>query len=414
MATTDLALLTGPRAGELLRTALHGAGGEVLAWQASQVDHQPHRSTTVAYRVRVRWPGGAVTEERLAARTGRIPDGALLLDDGSRRVAVWRFPHDPLLPGLATAYDRRAVARLLRDLGLGTGPVRLSVRAYRPGRRAVIEAIGRRGRVFLKVVRPRRVEALHRRHRLLTDAGVPVPHSYGYTPDGLLALRALPGRNLREVIATGGRVPTARQLLSLLDRLPAELAGEPRRGSWLERVGHYAAVVAGALPEEAERATALAEEITAEAGTGPTVPVHGDFYEGQLHVAGGQVSGLLDVDTAGPGERLDDLACLLGHLSVLALVDPARAVAVNRTGAAYLATFERVVDPADLRYRTAAVVLSLATGPHRVQDPGWPGHTRARLELARRWVDSARAVRGGAGEEVLMPATDALHPVAGG
>ena len=38
----------------------------------------------------------------------------------------------------------------------------------------------------------------------------------------------------------------------------------------------------------------------------------------------------------------------------------------------------------------AAVVLSLATGPHRVQDPQWQDATRYRLELAERWVDSAR------------------------
>ena len=52
------------------------------------------------------------------------------------------------------------------------------------------------------------------------------------------------------------------------------------------------------------------------------------------------------------------------------------------------------MDPAELRYRVAAVVLSLATGPHRVQEPGWPQHTRARLDLARQWLASARALRG--------------------
>lgn len=394
MATSDLALLTGAPAGDLLRTALHEAGGEVLSWQPSQVDHQPNRSTTAAYRVRARWPDGTVTEERLAARTGRTPDGALLLEDGDRRVAVWRFPYDPFLPGLPAAYDRATVAGLLSDVGVGAGPVRLRLRAYRPGRRAVIEAGGRRGRVYLKVLRPSRVAALHQRHRLLTAAGVPAPHSYGYTPDGLLVLAALPGRSLREVLATGGPVPPGRQILALLDRLPAELAEGPPRRTWAQRAGHYAAVLAGALPAQAEAVTELGAAITAEAGVGPIVPVHGDLYESQLHVHDGQITGLLDVDTAGPGDRLDDLACLLGHLSVLATLDPTRAAVVNRTGAAYLAAFEPSVDPAELRYRVAAVVLSLATGPHRVQEPGWPQHTRARLDLARQWLASARALRG--------------------
>src|SRR5919106_738263 len=82
------------------------------------------------------------------------PAGALVLGDGADRVAVWRFPHDPALPGLAAACDEAAVANLLDETGLGGGPVRLRTRAYRPRRRAVIEAVGSRGRLFIKVVRP--------------------------------------------------------------------------------------------------------------------------------------------------------------------------------------------------------------------------------------------------------------------
>src|SRR5690606_30095586 len=93
----------------------------------------------------------------------------------------------------------------------------------------------------------------------------------------------------------------------------------------------------------------VAAAIRAEAGTGPTVPVHGDFYENQVWVRAGRLSGLLDIDTAGAGDRLDDLACLLGHLSVLAQLEPAHASTINRLGSDYLAAFEQVVDPADLR-----------------------------------------------------------------
>ncbi len=50
------------------------------------------------------------------------------------------------------------------------------------------------------------------------------------------------------------------------------------------------------------------------------------------------------------------------------------------------------MDPADLRYRVAAVVLSLATGPYRVQEPAWEQATRDRLDLAEQWLVSARAV----------------------
>ncbi|MGW4462354.1 phosphotransferase family protein [Micromonospora sp. NPDC004704] len=390
----DLDLLTGPGAEQLLRTALRPAGGELLAWRAVQVEHQPGRRSTAAYRVRIRWPDGWVREERLAACTGRPPRGTMVLEDGTDRVAAWRFPYDPDLPALRTAYDERAVAVLLRDLGLGDGgPVRLGVRAYRPRRRAVIEAIGGRHRLFLKVVRPDQVRDLHERHRLLVDSGLPVAPSLGYTPDGLLVLQALPGRTLRQALHARQPPPPGRAVLAMLDRLPAELAdGRPRR-SWREKSPHYASVLAAALPSVAEQARSLAEAIMCESGPEPGTVVHGDLYEGQLLVSGGRICGLLDVDTAGPGERLDDLACLLGHLSVLAQMNGDRAGTILRAGAAYLAAFERVVDPADLRYRTSAVVLSLATGPHRVQERDWPTNTRARLDLATRWLDSARRLR---------------------
>ncbi|WP_461068571.1 phosphotransferase [Streptomyces pseudoechinosporeus] len=383
----DLRLLTGPDAGGLLAAALEPSGGQLLSWRVDQIDHQPGNSCTAVYRVQVCGSDGSTGEERIGARTGRLPRGATVLDNGADRVAVWRFPYDPWLPGLPSACDPVALARLLEDLGCGSGPVRHRVRAYRPGRRAVIEASGAQGRLFIKVVRPSRVDALHQRHRLLTDAGVPAPASLGYTPDGLVVLQALPGRTLREVLREGGgRAPSAQAVLALLDRLPPELASGTPQSSWAAKAPHYAAVVGAALPQLAAQAAELAEEVTTGVGSEPVVAVHGDLYESQLLVDGGRISGLLDVDTAGPGERLDDLACLLGHLSVLAQIDRVRAVGINRLGATYLAAFAGLVDPAELRRRTAAVVLSLATGPHRVQEAGWQAATRARLDLATRWL----------------------------
>jgi hypothetical protein len=390
---TDLALMTRDADG-FLRAALAAAGGELVSWRPNHVDHQPGRGTTAGYQVRVRWPG-RTADERMGAWTGRIPEGAFVLEEGQTRVAVWRFPYDPELPALPVANDPVAVGAFLSGIGMGGDEVRLRVRSYRPRRRAVIEATGARGRVFLKAVRPDRVVALHERHRMLVTAGAPVPQSLGYTPDGLLALQALPGRTLRDALCRGHpHLPAGTALVELLDRLPAGLADLPRRPSWRDRAGHYAAVVAAALPAQADVARELGAQIVAESGVGPSVPVHGDFYESQVQVSEGRVAGLLDVDTAGPGDRIDDLACLLGHLSVLAQMHPQRAAAINALGARYLHAFERSVDSAELRYRVAAVVLSLATGPHRVQEAGWPVATVRRLGLARRWLACARAVRG--------------------
>src|SRR5690606_41270609 len=256
-------LLTGPGAGEILRAALAPTGGKLLSWHPEQVDYQPGRGSTAGYRVRVRWPDRRVTSERLAARTGEPPAGSLVVGDGQHQVAVWRFPHDPYLPGLAAAFDPAAVAKLLASFRLGEGRVRLAVRAYRPGRRAVVEAIGPAGRLFLKVVRPTRGESLHRRHRLCTAAGVPVPPSLGHTEDGVLVLQALPGRTMRDALRSGtAAMPSPVDILALLDRLPPELAEAPPRPSWSARAGHYAEVIAGILPEHAAPARRLAEAIT--------------------------------------------------------------------------------------------------------------------------------------------------------
>lgn len=220
-----LELLTGVDAAGMLAAALRVSGGELVSCRARQVVYQPGRGTTVSYRARVRWPDGEVREEMLAACTGGGPAGALVLEDGPDRVAVWRFPHDPDLPGLAAACDEVAVAGLLDDLGLGGGPVRLRTRAYRPRRRAVVEAVGSRGRLFIKVVRPDRVEALHDRHRLLVHSGIPAPQSLGWTPQGILVLQALPGRTLRQTLRSRTTlIPAGADIVALLDRLPAELA----------------------------------------------------------------------------------------------------------------------------------------------------------------------------------------------
>jgi hypothetical protein len=378
----------------VLAAALQVAGGELVSCRPRQVVCQPGRGTTVSYRARVRWREGGVREETLAACSGDAPTGALVLDDGADRVAVWRFPHDPELPGLAAACDEAAVASVLEDLGLGGGPVRLRTRAYRPRRRAVVEAVGSRGRLFVKVVRPHRVEALHHRHRLLVRHGIPAPQSLGWTPRGLLVLQALPGRTLRQTLRSRTTlIPAGGDILALLDRLPVELEHGTARQSWIDKAPHYAAVIGAALPDEAPRAARLAEALTAAAGPAWPGPVHGDLYESQLLVDRGRICGLLDVDTAGSGDKLDDLACLLGHLSVLAQIDRDRAPIIKRAGAGYLRAFEAVVSPAALRYRVAAVVVSLATGSHRVQERGWPATTRRRLDLAENWLASAREPR---------------------
>jgi aminoglycoside phosphotransferase (APT) family kinase protein len=179
-------------------------------------------------------------------------------------------------------------------------------------------------------------------------------------------------------------------LRRVLDALPGVLLEMPRRPSWSDGAAHYASVLGAALPAEAARARGLAEAVAGglDLVDEPTVPVHGDFYEGQLLVAGRQVTGVLDVDSAGPGHRADDVGCLLAHVAVLTQVWPGDAPALAGAVEAWsrVLAADPLTSPEALRLRTAGVLLSLATGPHRVQQDGWEAATTARLDLVERWL----------------------------
>jgi hypothetical protein len=285
-----------------------------------------------------------------------------------------------------------------RLAGLGLVPARtrprLRLRGYRPGRRAVVEAGTPDGRWFLKVVRPRVAGRLVHRHALLSGR-VPVPPVLAATDDGVVVLPGLGGTPLRELLAgDGAGLPGAAALDAVLDALPPELAnaspGGRAAGDALARVEDHAAVVAATVPQLRPRLAALTARLArAERDRHPVVPVHGDFYESQLLVDGGAVVGLLDVDTAGAGARIDDWATLLAHLAVQAQVqrDPS-------TTTAWTAELLRAVDdrwlPGEVDARVAAVVVGLATGPFRVQQRGWRQRTEQRVVLAERWAGGRR------------------------
>lgn len=349
---------------------------------------QPGGATVVQYAADVERSDGSRTRATLAATTGdRIPEGAAVLAGHGVQVGVWRWPQDPALPALAAAADPVALTAALRATGLPRGGItRIRMRAYRPGRRAVLEVEGGGPRIYIKVVRPRAAAALRERHDLLAGH-VPVPRMLAGTADGMLVLSECPGTSLRSHLSRELPVPVPADLDELLGGLPPDLLRLPRRRTHLERVPHFRAVLAAtAVSGETERvrldalATRLAQ---ADPGSHPDVAVHGDFHDGQLLCSGQRISGLVDVDTAGPGHRIDEWATLLAHLSVLA---PHGTTAARHYGARVLAHAEERFARSELRPRIAAAVLGLATGPFRVQQARWAQHTQARLQLAEQWA----------------------------
>lgn len=392
------ALLTSAEAGGLLQAAVEHAGGRLASWSLDHVDANPPHSTTATYSAVVDWPYGR-REELLgvsARASGPVASDAAaeIFADGEREVAVWIYPQDPDLPGLARAAYAESMAEVCNAHQVFGHPVTaadldLHMVGYRPRRRAVVRvAASDDEAVYVKVLRPRLFEDVVRRHRLLAEAGVPVAPIAATTDDQLLILRELRGVPLAQAVFDPAPPCTAEQLIGLLDSLPASVAQLERRPPWSDAVHHYANVVAKAVPRLEERLGRLVETIAA--GLAPVglghEPTHGDFHEGQVHVADGRVSGLLDIDTIGPGHRVDDLACLVAHLSTIQRMNPAQEARVHELVRSWVPVFDARVDPTQLRLRAAAVIISLATGPFRGQEPDWERETATMIRSAEALV----------------------------
>ena len=392
------ALLTSAEAGGLLQAAVEHAGGRLVSWTLDHVDANPPHSTTATYSAVVDWPYGR-REELLgvsARASGPVATDAAaeIFADGEREVAVWIYPQDPDLPGLARAAYAESMAEVCNahqvfDHAVVPGDLDLHMVGYRPRRRAVVRVAASDDEVvYVKVLRPRLFDDVVRRHRLLAEAGVPVAPIAATTDDQLLILRELRGIPLAQAVFEPARPCTAEQLIELLDSLPASVAQLERRPPWSDAVHHYANVVAKAVPRLEERLGRLVDTIAA--GLAPVglghEPTHGDFHEGQVHVADGRVCGLLDIDTIGPGHRVDDLACLVAHLSTIQRMNPAQEARVHELVRSWVPVFDTRVDPTQLRLRSAAVIISLATGPFRGQEPDWERETATMIRSAEALV----------------------------
>ncbi|RMB58398.1 phosphotransferase [Tessaracoccus antarcticus] len=388
-------LLTSPRVGPLLTTAVEHAGGVLGEWKLDHVDTNPEQSTTATYMAEVTWPWGQRSELLgVSARSGALSPtdrGAEIFADGTREVAVWLYPNDPDLPGLPRAAFADQLAEMFNAEGVLSHPVTaeelaVTMIGYRPRRRAVVEVVVRDSgeTFFIKVLRARLFDDVLSKHRLLLDAGVPAPNVAFVTPDHLMVTRKLPGQSLAKALFDPGDPCTAEQLVAALDAMPEAVTQLERRPPWSDAVAHYAAMVTHAVPELGAKLQWAVENITAGLAGVPLgiEATHGDFHEGQIRVAGGGIVGVLDVDTIGPGRRADDLACLMAHLSTIQRMNPTQESKVRDLLARWVPVFDQRVDPVELRLRTAAVVISLATGPYRGQEPQWRDTTAVMVDSA--------------------------------
>ncbi|USQ78349.1 aminoglycoside phosphotransferase family protein [Ornithinimicrobium faecis] len=380
-------LLTDQVPGPLAAVAA-AAGGSVTAVVVSQVTWWPGRSATVSWDSIIE--GGSLAgRATFVGTTLKAPPEAVTVGDGEESVAVWRVPHDPFLPALAHVLQPEVAASVVAGLGGQITEPHTRLRAYRPSRRAVIEVTGQGHKVYLKLVKPRRLAALHQRH-LDLEGVLPVPEPLGINRDlGLLAMRSMTGSTLRDVLEDpNGRLPRPEVIAGLPGTLP-RLARTADVHSSIEALPRVAELLRRLLPMEADRIDRLEEAIGTDDVT-DRVPAHGDYHEAQLLVEDGRVSGILDVDTLGVARPGDDPGTMLGHLAVWHTMS-AQPDRIAAYATDLQQRWESTLDPRDLRLRAAARILGLAAGPFRVQQEGWPVETSRRLALAEQWVQSAES-----------------------
>lgn len=377
------ATLLGDGAGPLLEAATGALGGRLVAHRPFQTSYRPGRKLLVHYDCQVVLASGQPANWTVVAMDapGDPPRGALVLERDAVRLALWRFPYDPFLPGLPSAVDRDRVRELLDTFGVTPGRPALAVRSYRAGRRAVVEARVDRQRLFLKVVRPAAGEALHRLHTAFA-AQLPVPPSLGWSAElGIVALPAAPGRTLKEQLALPDvALPDFVSITDLCDRIVGVVL-EGRAVSAIEGTERNARSLIALQPELSDRVARVVEAVRALPAA-PSGTVHGDLHPGQLLTAD-VVTGLLDVDRAGHGVPADDYAMLLGHLDVLATTqEPVLRTRTEAFADRLRHHFGCRTDARELAIREAAVMIGLATAPFRALQQDWRAVTEQRVRMA--------------------------------
>lgn len=380
--------LEGPEVQELLAAATEAAGGVLESATRRSVHQRSGRSVSHVFAASIR-VGDQIRDALLVAHVDArpLPDGAFELVSGGDRVAVWRFPHDPFLPGLPSAIAPRRVRELLDRLGAADGRLQLFTRAYRPSRRAVVEVTiegdGARGRIlYLKVLAGQRAEELATIHRHLATR-LPVPAVIGVAPEqGILAMEALGGHTLRTALVQGHALVDPEELVELSDRFAATELPSRRDPRGFADPGRHVEPLARLLPDLRPELEHIADR--AAAIDGPVVPVHGDLHDGQLLLTGSAVTGLLDVDGSGPGLIAQDAGNLIAHVQAVGEVWPEVRDRVEEYAALLADAYRTRVGTVAVARATAGAWLGLATGPHRAQDRDWEAATRSRVARARR------------------------------
>lgn len=389
--------LVGATSTDVLRVPVEAAGGTLLSARPVHVQYRPGSDVVVRYSADVEWNGAPARRETLAAASaidGPLPGTVTVTADthqGPVAVGVWRWPFDPILDGLGTAVTPAGIAEAL---GFDHRDISLEVVSYRPTERAVVRVSTTAGEViaYVKVVPPGETTSIVARHAALIDAGVPAPEVVATeTRLGLLVLEPLVGPTLRELIKSDADGwPDTAEFDRLADAFAGVDLGDATLPSRLTDGALHARMLAAVAPELGDRLETLATRFEQTTPPAPDTTIHGDLHEAQLVVDDGRIVGVLDIDDAARGAEVDDRANLIARLMFRSTLDPDRrdrlAAYATKLRTASIGRF----DEATLNCHIAAALVGLATGPFRIQSPGWRSEVGALIDVAVASLPSMR------------------------
>lgn len=360
--------------------------------------------------------GGAITGVEVELIGDEGPERRTCYVDESRSPAeIWVHPDDPYLPALAATTFPHALATFLARIGIPGFLVHVELVAYRPSRRGVVRAEYDDRTVFVKVVRPDRVQAIVERHARLRAAGLPVPGVLGWSPSGVVVIEPALGTALTSVV---GDIDAA-AIVAETDALRARLASidglaPPERAPVRSRAAWYATRLSERMPQFTDRLRPLSAMAAADAGV-PLVAAHGDLHAGQLFVDPElhRITGLIDVDTVALGEAGTDAGAFIAH--ALASAELARAAGETHRTAGYVELARHGSDcwldasahdviPA----RRHVVAQLLAQAMQLAHAPGLEGAAE-RLVAAAERVAAGRTPAAAHDEDALIGATTTTH-----
>lgn len=321
----NLDLLSGENGATLLEAAAAAAGLELSEITARDIHVHGSTMLSATFDAPVRTQSGTEPGFFVVHLSTRpVPDGATRLEVDGVTVHVWRFPYDPYLPSLAAAVDPKRAAALA---GVDRDGLRARTPSYRPARRAVIAlARGDEPIAYLKTWGSRSPDRAATKaartvtvHQALAANGLPVPTTGRPDPEAhptLISMEAARGISLRAAVASDqSQLPDPSQITGLMEAIRStevEPGADPDRFADPSRHVHTieSSAVAGAV--DVTPAVRAADEFSSIGG--PEGTVHGDLHDGQILVRDGSISGLLDVDGAGPGRLAVDAGVLAARI----------------------------------------------------------------------------------------------------